>query len=52
MMSVEIIRGSSNIFAALGMSDAAERQTKTRLAMEVNEILKSRKLKQVDAGQC
>jgi predicted XRE-type DNA-binding protein len=29
----------------LGYSDAAERQTKTRLALAVNELLKSRKLK-------
>ena len=51
MMSAEITRGSGNVFADLGLPDAPERQTKTQLALEVNEILKSRKLKQVDAGR-
>ena len=30
----------------MGYPDAAERQTKTRLALAVNELLKARKLKQ------
>ena len=34
------------MFQDLGYSDAAERQTKTRLALAVNELLKARKLKQ------
>jgi len=46
MKDSEIIRGTTNVFADLGYSDAAERQTKTRLALAVNELLKSRKLKQ------
>lgn len=41
-----ITRGSTNVFADLGYPDSAERQTKTRLALAVNELLKSRKLKQ------
>ena len=41
-----IIHGSTIVFAVLGFSDAAERQTKTRLALAVNDLLKSRKLKQ------
>ncbi len=41
-----ITRGTSNVFADLGYPDAAERQTKTRLALAVNELLKARKLKQ------
>jgi predicted XRE-type DNA-binding protein len=41
-----ITRGTTNVFADLGYSDAAERQTKTRLALAVNELLKARKLKQ------
>ncbi len=41
-----ITRGSTNVFADLGYADAAERQTKTRLALAVNELLKARKLKQ------
>jgi len=46
MKDSEIIRGTTNVFADLGYSDAVERQTKTRLALAVNELLKSRKLKQ------
>ena len=41
-----ITRGTANVFADLGYSGAAERQTKTRLALAVNELLKARKHKQ------
>ena len=41
-----IARGTTNVFDDLGYADAAERQIKTRLALAVNELLKSRKLKQ------
>jgi len=41
-----ITHGTSNVFADLGYPDAAERQLKTRLAFAVNNLLKSRKLKQ------
>jgi predicted XRE-type DNA-binding protein len=46
MSELEITHGTTNVFADLGYPDAAERQTKTRLALAVNELLKSRKLKQ------
>ena len=42
----EITHGTANVFADLGFTDAAERQTKTRLALAVNELLKAHKLKQ------
>ncbi len=42
----KITRGSTNVFDDLGYTDAAERQTKTRLALAVNDLLKNRKLKQ------
>ncbi|MFM9971230.1 MAG: helix-turn-helix domain-containing protein [Burkholderiales bacterium] len=45
-----IIRGTTNVFADLGYPDAAERQTKTRLALAVNELLKAKKLKQREIG--
>ena len=41
-----ITRGTTNVFADLGYADAAERQTKTRLALAANELLKGRKRKQ------
>lgn len=50
-MSDEIIRGSRNVFADLGYPDAFERQTKTRLAKALNDILEARKLKQADAAR-
>jgi predicted XRE-type DNA-binding protein len=50
-MSKAVTRGTSNVFADLGYADADERQTKTRLALEINGIIKSRKLKQVEAGE-
>src|SRR5471030_1360631 len=42
----KITQGTTNVFADLGYSDSAERQTKTRLALAVNDLLKPRKLKQ------
>ena len=45
-----ITRGTPNVFADLGYPDATERQTKTRLALAVNELLKARKLKQREIG--
>ena len=41
-----ITRGTNNVFADLGYPDATERQTKTGLALAVNELLKARKLNQ------
>lgn len=46
MSDLEITHGTTNVFADLGYPDAAQRQTKTRLALAVNELLKSRNLKQ------
>lgn len=50
-MSDDITQGTGNVFADLGMADAVERQTKTRLAMQVTELLKARKLKQMKAAE-
>lgn len=49
--AVSITRGTANVFADLGLPDAAERQTKTRLAMALNRVLKDQRLKQVDAAR-
>lgn len=49
-MTDEITRGTGNVFADLGLTDAAERQTKTRLALAINDRLKARKLKQTQAA--
>jgi len=49
-MNTDIERGTANVFADLGMPDAVERQTKTRLAFAVTEIIKARKLRQIAAA--
>ena len=49
--AIAITRGTTNVFADLGYPDAAERQTKTRLALAVNNLLKARKLKQREAAE-
>jgi predicted XRE-type DNA-binding protein len=51
MTDKSIIRGTSNIFADLGLADAGERQTKTRLAVALNRIIKDQGLKQIDASR-
>lgn len=47
----DITHGTDNVFADLGFQDASERQTKTRLALAVNELLKVRKLKQREVAE-
>jgi predicted XRE-type DNA-binding protein len=49
-MADDITEGTGNVFADLGLADAGDRQTKTRLAMAVNAILKDRRLKQAEAA--
>lgn len=46
----EIVRGSGNVFADLGLPDAEERQTKLRLAYALNEIVDARRLTQAEAA--
>lgn len=50
MTEPAIIRGSGNVFADLGLPDPGERQTKTRLALAINRLIKSRSLKQAEAA--
>ena len=45
-----IVRGSGNVFADLGFTDAEERQTKVRLAVAINRIVEQRALSQVRAA--
>tara|TARA_R110002110_G_scaffold284800_6_gene498863 strand:- start:3183 stop:3518 length:336 start_codon:yes stop_codon:yes gene_type:complete len=44
--SEKITRGSANVFADLGFADAEERQTKLRLAFELNRLIEERELTQ------
>ena len=50
MTKSTIERGTGNVFADLGLPDANERQTKTRLALVLNRIIKEQGLKQVQAA--
>ncbi|MCL2715779.1 MAG: helix-turn-helix domain-containing protein [Alphaproteobacteria bacterium] len=50
-MTKDITLGSCNVFADLGMPDANERQTKTRLAKAANDIIEERGLKQVETAE-
>jgi predicted XRE-type DNA-binding protein len=47
----EIIRGTGNVFADLGYPDAAERNSKLRLAFALNQVLEKRKLSQAEAAE-
>lgn len=50
-MTDDITHGTGNVFADIGLPDASGRQTKTRLAMAINEIVKSRRLRQLDTAR-
>jgi predicted XRE-type DNA-binding protein len=41
---------SGNVFADLGLEDAAELDAKTRLAVKINELITARRLNQVTAA--
>ncbi|SPE34887.1 hypothetical protein SBA3_220023 [Candidatus Sulfopaludibacter sp. SbA3] len=49
--SGRIVKSSGNVFADLGFSDAGERQTKVRLAVAINEILRRRGVSQGKAAE-
>jgi predicted XRE-type DNA-binding protein len=46
---VSITRSSGNVFADLKLTDAAEKQTKVRLAVTINGILEEKTLRQEEA---
>ena len=50
-INLEIIKGTDNIFADLGFDNPEEYKVKADLAMEINRIIKKRKLKQSDAAK-
>ena len=45
----EVVQGSGNVFADLGLPNAEEKQTKVRLAVAINHILQNQELSQVVA---
>src|SRR5688500_1964316 len=46
-----VARGTRNVVADLGFSDAAERQAKLHLAYALNQVIAARKLSQADAAK-
>lgn len=48
---VSITRSSGNVFADLKLTDAAEKQTKVRLAITINGILEEKTLRQEQAAK-
>ena len=46
-----VSRGTGNVFADLGLPDAAERQARLRLAFALNQELEARKISQADAAK-
>jgi predicted XRE-type DNA-binding protein len=48
---VSIARSSGNVFVDLKLTDAAEKQTKVRLAVTINGILEEKRLRQEGAAK-
>ena len=48
---IHIEPSSGNVFADLGLPDAAELDTKVRLAVEINRLITAQRLTQVTAAQ-
>jgi predicted XRE-type DNA-binding protein len=49
-LSVRVVKSSGNVFDDLGFADAVERQTKVRLALAINDVLRHRGLSQEKAA--
>src|SRR5947209_14177928 len=47
---VAVVRSSGNVFADLGLKDAAEKKTKVRLAVAINQIVEKAHLSQAAAA--
>jgi predicted XRE-type DNA-binding protein len=47
----EVIEGSGNVFADLGLPNANQEQTKARLTLEIARIIENRGLTQVEAAK-
>ncbi|MBF0195808.1 MAG: XRE family transcriptional regulator [Magnetococcales bacterium] len=48
---IEAEQSSGNVFADLGLADSDELFTKTKLALQISQIIKHRKLKQIEAAE-
>ena len=48
---MEFERGSTNVYDGLGLPDADEVMVKAQLAAKIGEIIKRRRLKQIEAAE-
>ena len=48
---MEFERGSTNVYDDLGLPDAADMLVKAQLAAKIGEIIKRRRLKQIEAAE-
>jgi predicted XRE-type DNA-binding protein len=46
-----VVQSSGNVFADLGLSNAVEKQTRVRLAVTINQIIRARHLSQAATAQ-
>jgi predicted XRE-type DNA-binding protein len=46
----QVTRGSGNVFADIGLPDAAELQTKARLCAAINQIVEREKIRQAEVA--
>jgi predicted XRE-type DNA-binding protein len=49
--TTNVERGSDNVFADLGIADAAELDTKVHLMVSINQAIKARQLSQAEAAK-
>ena len=49
--NTRVVQSSGNVFADLGLADAAEKQAKVRLAPAINQVLQRRALSQGGAAK-
>ncbi len=49
--TIDIEHGTGNVFADLGLPDPHDRQTKTHLASAINDLVRVRKLRQIETAR-
>jgi len=49
--SESVVRSSGSVFADLGLRDAGEKQTKVRLALAIQQVIRTRRLSQTAAAR-
>ena len=50
-VKTKVVQSSGNVFADLGLREAEEKQTKVRLAVAINEIIRDQRMSQAMAAR-